>query len=269
MKRFFFFLFVIIFVNIPIFAGIKTDKILSDSGIMQLGGICGLVVKYSDEDTIAICPGYCEANGKFYELQEQTTHDLTSLVSSFNFHYIYIDDDSSEPTPDFIDSISEPTWNEVKNGWYNSVDRCIGVIASPSGSATINYFDAIDHGKNVLTKHGVITLPALCTNFSPDFTWQSPNVNESSLLTPVNCLRLWVWCSNVDAGNPIAIYFSSSEMAAINTSVSTGENNIQGYNNMARNAIITLGSSRNIKVSGADDDDNTLNTSPIGFEYSR
>jgi len=98
--------------------------LLSTHGFAQLyisplpkGKIHGANVTYFDSNTITIRTGYGECCGEYWEITSETNHDLTSLATGEDFHYIYIDDnDSSYPIPTIIDSTTEPVWSDSYQG---------------------------------------------------------------------------------------------------------------------------------------------------------
>lgn len=230
----------------------------------------GFAVKYSSATAAAVTAGNIKANGKLYSLAADAIHGITSLAAGADFHYLYIDDDaSSPPSATIIDSTTEPSYDPVRRGWYNGDDRTIGPVWSPAASTTISYFDKAGEGKNISYVYGVQELLRLAINMNPNFTWQTPNENESSVAVPVNATKIYIRTEAADAGAACAFYAASSEMAAINTNVTRGQVNVWGFDMNTTMETIILGPSRNIKLAGVDDDDNRLSAHAVGFEMAR
>jgi hypothetical protein len=238
----------------------------------DVGAIDGFVVKYSSTTAVAITAGYCIANGKYYTLASDTTHTMTSLASAFDYHYIYVDDDASTaPTAVIIDSTTDPVWSDSKRGWYNGDDRCIGGVVSPTGSATLGYFDSscCGSGKYIEYRYGLGSIPAMATDMNPDGTFQTPASNDGSVVTPVNAVTMFIRGTCEDVTDVCQFSVSSAEMAAVNTSLLDAQVNTFAYNLNVDVHKISLGASRNIKIGGSDTDDNKLDAYCVGFGITR
>lgn len=238
---------------------------------MGLGSIEGYVVGYSDIDTVTITSGFVEANGSFYTLASGTTHDMTSLASGFDFHYIYIDDsESTAPTAVIIDATTEPAWSDAKRGWYNGDDRCIGVIASPSGSSIINPFMVNgNNSKGIVCETGSGTDFIMGTNMNPISGWQIPNIKDGSAVTPVNATEIKMFIKNSDISQPVAHYLASIEFATLETNIDLGPYISLSYVWDGSTTWVILGSTRNVVVAGYNVADNDMDVDCKGFKYSR
>jgi hypothetical protein len=245
------------------------EGIVSSKAVHGVGGIDGYVVKYNTTTAVTVAAGSCEANGKRYTLAADASHSMTSLAAGFDHHYIYIDDDASTaPTAVIIDATTEPAWSDSKRGWYNGNDRCIGSVVSPAAAATILYFNASESGNNVEYFYGTDLLPACATSLNPSGAWQTPNTNESSVLCPVNSKLLHGTVYFQDTGSSCRFYAASSEMAAVNA---VGNSDVTFYAEVLarRSFTVSLGASRNIKITGENDDDNVLGVVVQGFLTDR
>ena len=232
--------------------------------------IAGFVVKNSSTTAAAITAGNINADGKLYSLASDAVHNMTGLAAGADFHYLYIDDDaSSPPVATIVDSITEPSKDAARGGWYNGDDKCIGVVWSPAASATISYFDAAGEEKNITYMYGLGDLLQLSGNMDPDFTWQTPNVTESAAALPVNATKIYIRAESQDLTAPCSFFAASSELAAVNTAVINGQINAVGYGTHGIMGSIILGPSRNIKIAGEDDDDNRLTVYTMGFDINR
>lgn len=234
------------------------------------GYIEGFVVKYNSTTAITVEAGIIEANNKIYNLASDAIHNMTSLAAAIDIHYIYIDDDaSSPPTPTIIDSTVEPAWSDAKRGWYNGDDRCIGAVRSPAASATLEYFSVkIIGGKNI--EHTIGRKDQLATNMDPSGAWQIPNTQNTSGVIPVNAVSVNINLNGGDVGAGVGIYATNAEMAAVNISVFQGcFEQFQYYWNGLVTGFFPLGASRDIRIAGENDDDNTLSAWLFGYGFSR
>jgi hypothetical protein len=245
---------------------------IATTGLLALGGVDGFVVKYSTTTAVAVTSGFIECNGVIYQLTADTTHTMTSLAAGFDIHYIYIDASaSSEPNAVIIDSTTDPTYSPTKRGWYNGNDRCIGLCYSVSGAATILAF-----GITVLNDKNIrlyLSFPddtnlRIAENMNPNGGWQTPNTRESSTILPTNANEIYLWMGNTDAG-------STGEIAAIQAELATSGGPSRGHFYSGFNVLLTrqawvpLGASRNVRLAGADNDDNGLGSVVNGCGYSR
>lgn len=238
-------------------------RILFNNGISllskELGSIEGFFVKYEDTDSIKITAGIVEANGKYYKLSSDIVHDMTSLVGAFDFHYIYIDDSaSSGSTPTIIDNTTEPVYSDVKKGWYNGNDRCIGVVVSKNGTAEIAIFSTVVLSEKSIAYHvdrGEI--PEMAVDMNPDGSWQTPDDNDGSVVTPVNATAIYIIIRGTDELANCSTRAASAELAAV-VLITDGDVDFSGYNYVLNSSMVFLGASRNIKIAGTNDDDNGL-----------
>jgi hypothetical protein len=244
------------------------------------GDIDGFVVKYNAGASVLITAGNAEANGKFYSETSSTVHVILGLASAFDFWYVYIDDSgSSQPNPVFIDSTTEPAWSDSKRGWYgtgtepaspSTNDRCIGVASSGAGSLTLSFFSPNGAtGKLIEYHQGSGAVPQMALNMNPTTSWLTPNENDGSVVTPANAVKIRIRLQGSDVGTATSIYAASAEMAVVETSIGNGEIYHYGYEYAILTDWINLGSSRNIKIAGADNDDNALSCYCLGWAISR
>lgn len=245
-------------------------SLVATKGIVGLGAIENLIVKYNTTTAVIITAGYCEANGKYYEFISDQSHNLTSLAAGFDFHYIYIDDSASTPpTAVIIDSIAEPAYDAAKQGWYNGNDRCIGNIMSPAGGAIIDYFDVMaNNNKHIQCGMQLNSFPTMASSMNPDQTWQIPDDNDGDVVTPVNAVKIRVMMTTQDSSAITWAQVASKEYA--DNSVEIERNmHFSAYNNQAVSFWFQLGISRQVRISGNSDDDNLMNLFCTGFGYER
>ncbi len=240
-------------------------------GITSLGDIEGFVVTYSSTTAVGIKAGKIFAKDTTYILAADTTHNMTSLAASFDYHYVYIDDSvsTSPPTAVIIDSTVEPAWSDDSKGWYNGDDLCIGVVASPAGNAIVASFTTMYNGKEVTYQYGKSDILQMASDMNPDSTWQTPDDNDGSVATPVNAKAIKIVLTATDVGANCAARASSSELAALKTTITDGDLDFGGYNFISDVGWVVFGSSRNIKIAGTNDDDDALSCWCNGFKISR
>lgn len=231
----------------------------------------GFVVKRSSTTAAAITAGQYEANGKDYTLSADTTHTMTNIVSAFGRHYVYIDDSASvAPTPTFIDSTTEPIFDDVRRGWYNGDDRFIGFIYSAAGVTTILPTSVRGSGKLISIHFNRIATAEfiLALNLNPSGVWQATTLKAADAL-PVNAVRVSLQMSGSDSAFTVRVAAASVEFSVLETSISTGDIIRISNNNMLVQGWVNLGVSRNIVIGGENDDDNALICTIDGTEYSR
>lgn len=249
---------------------VASGKIIGAKGVVGLGDIKGMLPTYVDTNGITISSGYCEANGKYYELTATTAQLETAVFNNGSFIYLYIDDSESvAPTPTFVFSATAPTWSDSLQGWYNGDDRMICPLYCSAANAIQSFNKNIISDKVVAILHS--TFITLGSSMNPDGTWQTPDDFESSAKTPINAVAGYFTLAGIDADNICTINATSYEISQLNSTpnlygglydiVATGRATCVGK--------IIFGASRNTRIMGADDDDNSLNFYIFGFDYSR
>jgi hypothetical protein len=239
---------------------------------LNLCGINGLIPKHNNSTSIKITPGVVAANGKLYTTTSDTTHTLTSLSSSYSVEYILIDDDvSSAPTPTFINSSTSPSYDVTRRGWYLNNDRCIGVISNFGSPNYIQYFETIVTSdtsiKNVTGQY------ILATSLDANNTWQTPNISNTDTYTPLNTTEVFIFLHAHRDNAIVACSWASEEYASFWDT--TGFNKQytpharRSYDSDYRSIWGSLGSSRRIKVWGADELRNDFHTWAYGYRYLR
>jgi len=230
----------------------------------------GFVVRYDTTLRVKITSGIFEANGRRYFLTAGTTHTLTSLASAFDFHYILLDTSASTPqTPVFIDTITEPTFDDVRRGEYVGDDRVVGDTHSPAGSAIIEQFDtSVFSGRYIRNTMFPFT-KLLALNQDPDGAFQTPNTAESSTFLPVNAVDAAIRLQNSAAGVNLILAWANNEAAAIETNTLGKPTSIIAADVHELAMWGALGASRNIKIAGEDNDNNALNAWVAGYGYRR
>ncbi|MEW6536234.1 MAG: hypothetical protein AB1454_11525 [Candidatus Auribacterota bacterium] len=217
-------------------------------------------VKYYDTDTVTIVTGYGECNGEYWEIVSDTNHDMTSLASAEDYHYIYIDySASSFPTITVIDTTTEPVWSDAKQGWYNGDDRCLGVVWSPSGSATVFNFATDGDGRYWTT---TTNIKQLVDDADPTGNYVSL---EATAYSPVNSNALLVSGRALDSDGNVTILIQPAEetYAELCGDGHSGYANVQGW------MPIQIGWSRDLEWYGNDDDDSDVRIQIWGYRIER
>lgn len=169
-------------------AGAISASTLSGDGIgltnIVRGFIAGAYIEYLNSTQVRITSGTIEVNGRMGVLDSNVTHTMTSLHSSFDFHYIYIDDSaSSYPNGlSIYDTTLEPSYSSSKIGWYRGNDRLIGVIRSMY-SADIPGFRS--SGTTMMYS----STQNLDSTGTADGNWHNLTI-PTTLNTPVNTIQM-------------------------------------------------------------------------------
>jgi hypothetical protein len=116
---------------------------------------------WKDVDEIYLNAGFYHHVGTKEQMvywDSQLTFQFTSLATS-DWSYLYLDDSAivtSETNlitvSELIDSLTEPTWNDAKKGWYNGEDKCIFAVLTDGSSNILEFFhskDFVAYGNNI------------------------------------------------------------------------------------------------------------------------
>jgi hypothetical protein len=224
------------------------------------GTIYQAYVDYNDSDTVTITTGYGECNGHYWEITSPINHDMTSLAAAEDYHYIYIYDCASDyPVPAIIDSTNEPAWSDSKLGWYDEDNRCIGVVWSPEGSATVITFT--DNSNLEYACDSVIKV-VMDSNGNPSSTWQ---FLEATAYTPVNAVGVFLYIQNADYNNHVWMRIAAEGSLAFQIPATAygGTACATGWLPFSR------GASRDFYWQGEDDDDNVAYVGIRGYRIER
>lgn len=239
-------------------------------GMTINGYISGLHVNYLDHDQVIVEVGEVVADGSYYTLSGVVTSTVSGLVTGAEHHYLYIDDSASTADSGTITtywSTNEPVESETLYGWYNSTsatDRVLSAVYSKTGTNGVFRFEQADGKyKNI---EGVHTLAG---NMNPDASWQTPGTSEAAPFLPVNASRALVMYNGTDSGAALELDVTTKEAADAGLSFGQGEGRVIGYNGWRGTRWLKLGASRNIRIGGADDDDNDLDCWLSGWEIRR
>lgn len=225
------------------------------------GTIQQAYVVYNDSDTIDITAGFGECNGSYWDIPTKMVYDMNSLASGEDFHYIYVDDsESNYPDVTIIDSTTEPAFSESKLGFYNSSDRCIGVVWSPDTGSTVQEFINNSQQQYVIVD---ASLKKVLNNGSPDGTYK---FLEATAYTPVNAIGARIEAYNYDT-SPSTIVFI---IVASDTTTSSRILN-KGWDCAYIGGWIEFerGDSRDLQWNGHDDDDNSFGIYLYGYQIER
>lgn len=237
------------------------------------GYITGAYPEYKDTVTVTITPGYGFCNGKYWRLDQGTDLSLSSVLpTGEDYVYIYIDESSitDYQTFSFYGSTTEPTYQtavpDEKFGWYNGYDRCIGVVYTPTGSATIQSYTTT---RGVVRwKYGSGGLGIqLANNISGTASWTAPGT-ESSAKLPVNADGAILWIHSLDTNDKCIVYAIAYERSVNGPHVYAADIVGSGYGGANGTGIVDLGSSRNIRLA-SDSNDDSIYCWLNGFRISR
>lgn len=233
----------------------------------------GFVVKYKTSTDVTVTSGFFETDGSTFQLAADATHVMTSLASGFDHHYIYLEKSASTiPAPVFYDETVEPVFNPVKNGWYhpsNVQDRLVGTMPSTVGAATLLNVLVHSVGNGIMLDAGQNDFPLMADLMDPSNLWQSPNINNGSIVTPANATGLRFYIFNNDAAAGISLFLTATELATLGGSILNAQFKELAYDVGGTTDFINLGASRNVYLTGQDDDENKLGLKCVGYIYKR
>jgi len=229
--------------------------------------IDGFYPMWADGNTLTIVPGEGICNGKYFKVNSNTNLNLTSLASTEDFHYIYIDY-SDSTFPDNIsvyDSTTEPAKDTVKLGYYDGNDRCIGVAFCTSSGLIMRYLTS--DGK----RYQLATGNLIANSMTPDGSWQIPNVDSGYNYTPVNAIGAFVQISNDDTADKVEVAITTREwgMVPVNWFNSGGTILQRNWVYAMINDWLELGNSRQLRVYGEFNDNSSLTAYILGYEIER
>ena len=229
------------------------------SGLLK-GSIKGANTVYNDENTVTIASGNGECNGSYWEIPEAMDYDMTTLASVGDFHYIYIDDDESDyPTVTIIDSTTEPSWSDAKQGWYNEDDRCISVVWCKSNEKIMNFI-AVENGSLVNVVFNTYSV-ALLEGVAGTGSWVT--LTNASNYVPVNATTVKIDGRSTDYGSHAYLKVSSVEL--YNAYV---DFHLAGYHQPEKDGWVSLGISRDLAWR-AESNDTYVAVRIGGFQYKR
>lgn len=226
----------------------------------------GFVPKYNATTSFKITAGSYEADGDLFSLAADHIHTMTSLAAGFDHHYTYLDKSASSPAvPVFYDETTEAVENIVKNGWYhpvNTEDRLVISLYSPGdGTSTLKPFNAVVEGKSILIMSGLEIFPRMANLQNPTGSVETPNMNDGSVVTPVNADKILINMNSRRAGNIAQIGASTAEYGAVGAAERLVVNSQFYYldgETAYGNFWLNLGASNNILIGGGFSDDNFL-----------
>jgi len=235
---------------------------------IALGHIRGVYPVYTDTTHVAIQPGQVECNSNTYILTTAVAHEILNF-SSGGFTYLYIDDSESTKggTPTIIDSTTEPAWSDSKQGYYNGNDRCIGALYC-DGAATLSEFVVVARGRSLRFSYDYRI--QIASNMNPDSTWQTPDDMESSTKLPVSAISGCFQILGADANSSGAAYLTPYSLAkGVSFSAEAIQWTLGANETFGCIDWVDLDSTRNVRIAGNNDDDNTLSCWIKGYEIRR
>jgi len=137
-------------------------------------------------------------------------------------------------------------------------------------SGEIEFFDAQILGDRLIESRRK-TITQIASTMNPDGTWQTPDDSDTDFLTPVNAIQCLVIVQSSDSDASAWVSVTNKETADQNSAHSDGYQffDSNGSTVATANGWVTLGSSRQTRIGGADNDDNLLNAWFQGFKYER
>jgi len=252
------------------FAGVTSSNTIfaGADGVIGLGDIKGMNPVWIDADEVTISSGRCEANGKYYELTATTDHLTCDAFSNGSYTYLYIDDsESAEPAITWVWSTTTPTWSDSLQGWYNGSDRYIATFYC-DGAATLEMFNCVQMSDKIL-RFSWNNRVQIASSMDPSGAWQTPDDAESSTKLPTTAVEVELHVFGNDATAVLSVGATALELATGVSCYQEAELNFGGYNNGGAGNWLTLGTSRNVRIFGDNDDDNTLSCYIRGYTIRR
>jgi hypothetical protein len=233
---------------------------------------------YQADTIVSVTNGEGWCSDTYFSITNSLEHTLTSLADSNDIHYVYIDYDASTFPSDDIqvyDSTNEPIavigWG---HGMYNTAetnDRLIGSVYSPTGTVTMERFhrqaDALIFRNQI----------EIASSNSPTANWIAPtdqrgDVNESSSRLPVTATEALFFMEGTDSGALVHAWIGAKEFVN-----DPAENNrdaghigwTEGYSGVRYHVWVPLGISRDVRIGGANDDENQLYCWLVGWREKR
>jgi len=236
---------------------LTSDTVFVDGEIV--GGpseyINGLNVGYISTTSVSISAGHLVVDGSYVKVSS-STHTIINFDDT-GFTYLYISKSGT-----ITDSITEPT--EQDNGtWYSGSLRCIGALYCPTSATIVPFHQTRD----IIYLGGRLTI---ALNMNPGYVWQTPNNAESSARTPVNVEGIVIEAYCYDAGSNCAFFATTYELTLLGLDLQYSRKvAVEAYNSLTSSQYISLGDSRNIRITGADDDQNNLSCHITGWKLKR
>jgi hypothetical protein len=224
------------------------------------GYINGAYVKYYNSTTITVTSGNGDCNGNYWEITADTNVDLTGTLSTAeSFVYIYIEGDSDFPDADISGSTAAPSWSNSKQGWYDGINRCIGVVWVKSANSVANFQN--NSQLEYIYGNGNY-YETILENGNPDGTY---TYVAASSYTPVNATAVYLWGSNSDADGNVVVQVASYDNI-ISRLICYSKNTtaiVYGWIPFHR------GASRDLAWFGENNDDNYFSIYIYGFRIER
>lgn len=237
-----------------------------------LGYNRGLWANYIATNQISNDPGEIYCSGNYYKASVTTTSTIPAIPVGADLIYQYVDNSGTTENSGTINtyfSTNDCVYLDAKFGWYHpttNADRVMNVFYTTAGTAAITNFvveSLLGYTKPAIS----ITLG---TGMNPDGTWQTPGTSESSPHLPANAVEALVRLIGVDSGSSAVVGATSKEMADLESGSQTASWTWWVANvSIQLTAWIPLGESRDIRVRGADNDDNSLAIFLLGWRIDR
>ena len=237
---------------------------LTTSGAFITGGnstyIQGLGIAYASTTSVEISAGSLVVNDTYISIDASTS--TVSVFDNGGYTYLMVDgDDVTNPTMYW--STTDPT-EQTDGTFYIGNDRCIGAFYCDGAAA-------IDGVMTTGEEYAFADCIQIGSDMDPDGSWQAPDDFESSAKLPVNAIEVDLYARAYDSGSECYASLASYEASESTAGAAYTNGAIMTYGYVRGNLSgrIALGASRNIRVSGINDDDNYLNTYITGYKIRR
>jgi hypothetical protein len=247
----------------------------ADAGGAPEGYIKGMYCDYLNTTQVTWSVGSAEHSGTAIEISTAFTTTVSTLAAGADWHYAYVTNSASGTlsASDIVWSTTEPTESSTLHGWYDAQNnRCIGAVYSSAAGATIYEFDRMNDG---MMRYQTILIAA--SSMNPAGTWQTPDDAETSTLCSVLAKRMRVHIRFGESTAGDHGYGSVANKESVDAGTANADSLLYfdpqagdaPLNLCLYTATVNLGTSRNLRVHGADNDDNELGLSVVGFWVRR
>jgi hypothetical protein len=245
-----------------IFTATDVENVLVEiiRGTMVPGIFSRPTFTITDDDTVTIGAGFHHHQGTTEQIcywDAALAYDPVSLGTD-DWSFIYLDDSAivtaASPvitTTQLIDSTTAPTWSATKHGWYNSSDKCIGMVYADADGDLLEWFhdggDFVMYAARQADRASAaigtswtdvtLTIPDICTRAKVQF--------QGSYAASTDTMR-WRTNGQTDTTGHIACIVASTSVYCVNQMTVTTDTSqkievVNNYGNGGQIAVSTDG----------------------------
>jgi len=264
--------------------GTITDNDLSDTvkapNRSYISG-CYLSVTGTNTASISVGEGVCK--DKYFRLTAAASVSVTGIPSTNDIMFAYMDYSASTfpSTLSFYATTNDPVWVTSQAGYYaatSTYDRLIGQMITTNGVTTLEQSINTD-GAQILTNTPTLWVSssphytgiALAQNFNPSGVLVAPTISSSTYLSIA--ARSAKFQLSSDGGPTSGTIGKGWSAMSLADCAAAGTSNFlftaMSVTKTENVLWLELGSSRNVLISGEDDDYNSLGLGLLGWRIQR